>query len=162
MSCPASTLRDDGPPKVFAAKELCMGALFGEIGVADEFNAVAVGVRDERDVTGRGTAEGVAHFGEHGAAVRNECRGDPVDVGHDHAYLCITDIARIALQCLRFRHLGVFEQFDVSLTAAQEDTAEPTGRYAHQRCDAPAGGVINVSLLARQPVAVERQRAFEV
>jgi hypothetical protein len=68
MSCPASTLRDDRPPKVFAAKELCMGALFGEIGVADEFNAVAVGVRDERDVTVRGTAEGVAHFGEHGAA----------------------------------------------------------------------------------------------
>jgi hypothetical protein len=162
MSCPASTLRDDGPPKVFTAKELCVGALFGEIGVADEFNAVAVGVRDERDVTVRGTAEGVAHFGEHGAAVRDEYCGDPVDVGHDHAYMCITDIARIALQCCRFRHLGVFEQFDASLTAAQEDTAEPTGRYAHQRCDAPAGGVINVSLLARQPVAVERQRAFEV
>ena len=139
-----------------------MGALFGEIGVADEFNAVAVGVCDERDVTVRGTAEGVAQFGEHGAAMRDEHRGDPVDVGHDQAHMCITDIARIALQCRRFRRLGVFEQFDASLTAAQEHTAEPTGRYAHQRCDAPAGGVINVSLLARQPFAVERQRAFEV
>ena len=134
-----------------------MGALFGEIGVADEFNAVAVGVRDERDATVRGTAEGVAQFGEHGAAVRDEYRGDTVDVGHDQAYMRITDIARIALQGRRFRRLGVFEQFDESLTAAREDTAESTGRNAHQRCDAPAGGVINVSFLARQPVTVERQ-----
>jgi hypothetical protein len=73
MSCPASALRDDRPPKVFAAKELCVGPFFGEIGVADEFNTVAVGVRDER-VTVRGTAEGVAQFGEHGAAVRDEYR----------------------------------------------------------------------------------------
>src|ERR1700756_5917851 len=107
MSCPASALRDDRPPKVFAAKELCVVPFFGRIGMADEFNAVAVGVRDERDVTVRGTAEGVAQFGEYGAAVRDEYCGDPVDVGHDHAYMCITDIARIALQCCRFRHLGV-------------------------------------------------------
>ena len=156
MSCPASALRDDRPPKVFAAEELCVGPFFGEIGVADEFNAVAVGVRDERDVTVRGATEGVAQFGEHGAAVRDEYRGDPVDVGHNHAHMCVTDIARIALQGRLIRHLGVFEQFDVSLTAAQEDTAEPTGRNAHQRCDAPAGDVINVSFLARQPVTVER------